>query len=229
MRSARLGLLIVGLVASACNSSTTPSTTTTTTTATTTTTTTTNFSLALAGPSVLTGLRQRSQVAATITLDDGTTQDVTRTTTWTSSNPAIAVLTSSGVLTTIMPGTTQVIGTYQSTTDSFSLDVSPVTTTFQGTLASSDGKNGTFTIIVSGAVAPTSTPISAPVSGSVRIPGSTINLTGFFESANGALTFSGVELPYQFSGAVADGVLTATFTAPDGVTGVISSVTMTQS
>jgi hypothetical protein len=226
MRSARLGLLLVGLVASACNSSTTPSTTTTTTA--TTTTTTTNFVLAVAGPSVLTGLRQRSQIAATITLDDGTTQDVTKTTRWTSSNPAVAVLTASGVLTTIMPGSTQVIGTYQSTTDSFSLDVSPVATTFQGTLASSDGRNGTFTIIVGGAVAPTSTAISAPVSGSVRIPGSTINVTGFFESANGALTLSGVEVTYQFSGAVTDGVLTATFTAPDGVTGVITSVTKTQ-
>jgi hypothetical protein len=167
-------------------------------------------------------------MAATITLDDGTTQDVTKTTRWTSSNPAVAALTSSGVLTTIMPGNTQVIGTYQSTTESFSLDVSPVTTTFQGTLAGSDGRNGTFTVIVSGAVAPTSTAISAPVSGSVRIPGSTISVTGFFESANGALMFSGVEVPYQFSGAVTDGVLTASFTAPDAVTGVISSVTMTQ-
>jgi hypothetical protein len=226
MRAARLGLLLAGVLASGCGSSTTPSTTPTTTD--TTTTTTPNFTLALTGPSLLTGLRQRSQVTATITLDDASTQDVTKTTTWTSSNAAVAVVTPAGVITTITPGATRIIGTYQTTTNSVDLQVAPITTTFQGTLASSDGRNGTFTIIVNGAVAPTATAVSAVVSGSVQIPGSAVTVTGFFESATGALTLSGAEAPYRFSGTVIDAVLTGSFIGPDGVTGVIISKTTTE-
>ena len=227
MRAARLGLLLAGLLASACDSSTTPSTTGTTSD--TTTTTTPHFTMALTGPSVLTGLRQRSQATAIITFDDGTTQDVTKSATWTSSSSPVAVVTPSGVITTITPGTTRIISTYQTTTDSFDLQVAPITTTFRGTVTSSDGRSGTFSIIVSGAVTPTATAVSAPVSGSVQIPGSSITVSGFFQSATGALTLSGVEAPFNFAGTVVNNVLTGSFTGLNGVTGVIVSKTTTQS
>jgi hypothetical protein len=185
--------------------------------------------LAIGGQTTLTGLRQRSQLTATITLDDGTTQDVTKATRWTSTNTAVAVVTTSGVVTTITPGTTGLIGTYQSGTDSFVLLVSPVTTTFRGTLQGSDGRNGTFVLVVNGSVAPTSTTTTADVSGVFQIPGDTISVTGIFEATTGAVTFSGVGIAYRFSGTVANGVVTGLFTAFGEVTGVFSSVTTTQS
>jgi hypothetical protein len=167
-------------------------------------------------------------VTAIITFDDGTTQDVTKSATWMSSSVPVAVITPSGVITTITPGMTRIISTYQTTTESFDLQVAPITTTFQGTLAGSDGRNGTFSLIVSGTVAPTATAISAPVSGSVQIPGDSLAVTGFFESATGVLTLTGVGAPYNFSGTVTNAVLTGSFTGPNGVTGLFISKTTTQ-
>ena len=222
MRVLRLGVLAATLPFTACNSSTSPTTTTTTDT-TTSTTTTATYNLSVTGSSILTGLRARSQMTAMITNDDGTTQDVTASSTWLSSDASVATVTSQGVVTTIAPGATHLTAVYQTTTHGFDLVIAPVTTTFAGVLQSSDNRVGTFTVIVHSAVAPTPNAVSSQVTGTLRIQGDTITVTGFFESLTGAITFSGNETSYRFTGAVANGTLTATFTTPNEATGAITS------
>jgi hypothetical protein len=222
MRVARLSVLLVGFCATACHSSTSPTTATTTTT-----TTTTVTALAVSGSATLTGLQERSQMAAVITNSDGTTQDVTKNTIWQSSDPSVAVVTSNGVVTTVAPGATHLSAAYQTENQGFDINVAPVTTTFTGTLQGSDGRNGTFTVVVHSATDLTPNTISSDVSGSVQNQGAVTTVSGFFESLTGAITFTGNEVPYRFNGVVSNGSLNASFTAPDSVTGVMNSTQTT--
>jgi hypothetical protein len=224
MRVARPVLLLAGIVTVACHSSTTP-----TPTATTTTTTTTILSLAVSGSSTLTGLRARSQMSAIITNTDGTTQDVTKTSIWQASDPSVGAISADGVLTTVAPGSVHLSAAYQTINQGFDINVVPVTTIFTGTLQSSDGRNGTFTVVVHSATDVTPNSVSSQVTGTLLIQGNTITVSGFFESLTGAITFSGVEVPLRFNGVVSNGVLTANFTGPNGVTGVIASTSTTVS
>ena len=105
--------------------------------------------------------------------------------------------------------------------------LSLLTTTFTGPLQSSDGRNGTFTIVVHSATDLTPNTISSEVSGSLQVQGAVITVSGFFESLTGAMTFTGNEVPYRFSGAVSNGSLNASFTAPNSVTGVVTSTQTT--
>jgi hypothetical protein len=166
---------------------------------------------------------------ATIINDDGTTQDVTGTSTWLSSDTSVATVTSKGVVITIAPGATHLTAVYQTTTQGFDIGVAPVTTTFVGLLQSSDNRNGTFTVIVHSAIDPTPNAVSSQVSGTLQIQGATVVVSGLFESLSGAISLTGTEIPYRFDGVVANGVLTANFTAPDGVSGVIASTSTTVS
>src|SRR5262245_36357878 len=172
MRGARLCMVLAGLAAAACHSSTSPTTTTATTT-----TTTTIVDLAVSGSPTLTGLAERSQMSAVITNADGTTQDVTKNTIWQSSDPSVAVVTSNGVVTTVAPGSTHLSAAYQTENQGFNINVAPVTTTFMGPLQISDGRNGTFTVVVHSATDLTLNTISSEVSGSLQIQGSIITVT----------------------------------------------------
>lgn len=221
MRVARLSVLL-SLSAVACHSSTSPTTTTTTAT-----TTTTVVSLAVSGSATLTGLQERSQMSAVITNSDGTTQDVTKNTIWQSSDPSVAVVTTNGVVTTVAPGSMHLSAAYQTENEGFDINVVPVTTTFTGPLQSSDGRNGTFTVVVHSATDVTPNTISSEVGGALQIQGTVVTLSGFFESLTGAITFTGNEVPYRFNGVVSNGSLAASFTAPNSVTGVITSTQTT--
>ena len=53
-----------------------------------------------------------AQFTCTATFADGTTQDVTRTATWVSFNPAIATVSSTGLVTAVATGTAVVKATY---------------------------------------------------------------------------------------------------------------------
>lgn len=223
MRVARPSLLLAGIVTVGCHSSTTPTPTTTTTT------TTTIVSLAITGLSTLTGLRERSQMSAIVTNADGTTQDVTKTSIWQASDPSVAAITADGVVTTVAPGPVHLSAAYQTINQGFDINVVPVTTTFTGVLQSTDGRNGTFTVVVHSATDVTPNSVSSQVTGTLRIQGNTIAVSGFFESLTGAITFSGAEVPLRFNGVVSNGSLTATFTGPNDVTGVIASTSTTVS
>ncbi len=166
-------------------------------------------------------------MSAIITNDDGTTQDVTKTSIWQASDPSVAAITADGVLTTVAPGSVHLSAAYQTTNQGFDINVVPVTTTFTGALQSSDGRNGTFTVVVHSATDPTPNAVSSQVTGTLQVQGSTITVNGFFEALTGAITFSGAEAPYRFNGVVSNGTLTANFTAPNDVTGVIASTSTT--
>lgn len=168
-------------------------------------------------------------MTAIVTNDDGTTQDVTKSSTWLSSDTSVAVVTSNGVVTTVAPGATHLTAVYQTTTQGFDIAVAPITSTFTGALQGSDNRNGTFVVVVHGAIDPTTNPVSAQVTGTLRIQDDTIAVTGFFESLTGAIMFSGSEVAYRFDGVITNGALTAGFTAPNDVSGVIASTSTTVS
>ena len=69
-------------------------------------------SMLVYGPNSI-GSAQNFQMSAIISLKGGATQDVTSAAAWQSSNAAVATVSSSGVLTTVAPGTTTISATYQ--------------------------------------------------------------------------------------------------------------------
>ena len=66
-----------------------------------------------------------SQLQATLTLSDGTTQDVTTTATWSSPQPAIATVNAQGFVTATGKGTGQVSAAYQALSSNSSITVGP--------------------------------------------------------------------------------------------------------
>jgi len=71
------------------------------------------MSVAVIGPTLQVGAT--GQFRATATLSDGTTQDVTSASTWTSSATSVATVTAAGVVTALTPGATTITATYQGT------------------------------------------------------------------------------------------------------------------
>jgi uncharacterized protein YjdB len=66
-----------------------------------------------------------SQYAAVANLSNGTTENVTTTATWTSSNPDIATVSASGVVTAMAEGTVAISATFDSVTGSAQAAVLP--------------------------------------------------------------------------------------------------------
>ena len=87
----------VAVFAAACGQSTTTASTVT--------------AVAVTGTTPTTGTT--SQFKATATMGDGTTQDVTSSATWQSSNNAVVTVTQSGAVTALGLGTVTVQATYQ--------------------------------------------------------------------------------------------------------------------
>ena len=79
-------------------------------------------SLAVSGAATVTAGTSH-QLAATATMSDGTTKDVTGSVVWASSNPTIATITSSGLVAAIAAGTAQITATLGSVVGTFSLTV----------------------------------------------------------------------------------------------------------
>jgi Big-like domain-containing protein len=106
MTALALVLLLAGFVA-ACSDSTTAASTVS--------------SIAVTG--TVPGIGGASQFTATATMSSGTTQDVTSLAAWTSSNPADAAVSSSGVVTGVAAGPAVINATYSSVTGSDSITV----------------------------------------------------------------------------------------------------------
>ena len=98
--------IVLTMFAAACGSSTSPSTVS---------------SVAVTGAVPAVGAQ--SQMVATATLSTGTTQDVTSSATWQSSNTAVATVTSSGLVTGVAAGAVQITATYQSVSGVDSLTI----------------------------------------------------------------------------------------------------------
>jgi hypothetical protein len=68
------------------------------------------------GATPLTGIGQKVQLTATATLVDGTSQNVTGTATWRSSNASVATVSSVGLVTALASGVATITATYQNQT-----------------------------------------------------------------------------------------------------------------
>jgi uncharacterized protein YjdB len=67
---------------------------------------------------------QTLQVLAIANMPDGSTQDVTARSTWSSSSSSVASVTSAGLVTAQQPGTTTITAAYQNWTSSGPINVS---------------------------------------------------------------------------------------------------------
>lgn len=135
-----------------------------------------------------------------------------------------------------------VTGAFISSCSGSSTPTSPSSeTAFQGTVAGTGGQSGTLTVTVRTVVAASSaaffrfpfiatlhaqTTGTVTATGSLRlIGGSTIPLTGTFDSSTKVLNLSGAG--FTFAGTLSGGVLSGTYTGPNGVSGGFSSLSTT--
>jgi hypothetical protein len=100
--------LIVGVAvfATACGSTTAPSSVT-----------------AITITGVAPAVGATTQFIATGTLSDGTTQDITATASWTSSDPSVATVSAGGAVTGVAAGTTSVFATVGTVSGSLQVTV----------------------------------------------------------------------------------------------------------
>lgn len=150
-----------------------------------------------ANPSVLVGSTQ--QFKAIGTYSDNSTQDLTGTATWISSNTNVANLSSTGLASGLMAGTTTISATSQSVSGSTALAVSvPLSPTITaqptGQLISS-GQAATLAVVVTGTSpfsyqwylglsGDTSSPVSGATFSSYTTPGLTVNTSNWVEVSN---------------------------------------------
>jgi len=106
------------MAAMACGGSSSPSPTTPTPS------TPTTSSIAVTGTASLAAIAQTSQLTATATLSNGTTQDVTALASWSSSNPAVATVSATGLVKATGLGTTTISAPYQGKTGTLLISVS---------------------------------------------------------------------------------------------------------
>jgi hypothetical protein len=187
-------------------------------------------SVAVKGNAALTAIGQMTQLNATATLSNGTTQDVTATASWQTSDPTVATVTG-GLVTGVNFGQVTITATYQggngmlavslqlnvtgtwkgNSADSagivqmtFVLLQTGVTATGTGTYTTNSGSGtGTFT----GTISPSSNTITFSIGGTAG--GCTFSVTG-----NGSVTGNSFGGTYtgtnSCSGPLAHGVLTLT-------------------
>jgi len=82
------------------------------------------ISIAISGTAALTAVGQTSPLTATATLTDGTTQNVTNSSTWVSSSSAVATVSGAGLVTAVAAGTATMTAAYQGKTGTLSITVS---------------------------------------------------------------------------------------------------------
>jgi hypothetical protein len=118
--------LVLGVLFSECSSS--PAAPTTPTTS----------SIAITGTVPAVG--QTSQLDAKATLSNGTSQDVTTTATWSSSNTAVATITTGGLLKVLQVGGAQITATYQGASGQFSVNLQVASITVTGSTSMFQGQ-----------------------------------------------------------------------------------------
>jgi bacterial leucyl aminopeptidase len=95
-------------------------------------------SIAVTGSAPLVG--QTAQFSAVASFSDGTTQSVTSVAAWQSSNPAVATVGSSGIVTGVAPGEVDITATYQSQSGRFHSTIATATFSLSGLIT--DGTSG---------------------------------------------------------------------------------------
>jgi uncharacterized protein YjdB len=84
-------------------------------------------SVSITGNPSLNGGNLTSQLIARATLSNGTLQDVSALATWSSSNPAAATVSATGLVTAVTLGTTTISAAYQGQTGTLSVSVLSLT------------------------------------------------------------------------------------------------------
>jgi trimeric autotransporter adhesin len=199
--SACVGLLAIA----ACHSATAPTATTTTTTGTTTTPTTPVVAQAvtIAGTTAFTAVGQTSQLTATTTGSDGSQQDVTSQSTWTSSNAAVATVSATGLMTAVSIGQCTITAVYQTVSGTATVTF-PVSLTgvWGGTGSDSTGASS-FTVVL------TQSSANLGVSGTVTFVSNGMPGSGTF---SGALSVYSPIVPFVISGTATSGSTTCNLT-----------------
>jgi hypothetical protein len=178
MRRPRLWLQVValGALAAACGQSTTPTPAPLAVT-----------SVAITGMLTLPAAGQTSQLVATATFADGTSQVVTNQATWQSLNPTVATVTTSGLVAALTYGTAVVTATFRGANGSGTVAIIlNMTGTWKGTatdsvesaqLTSVLTETGTTISGTATLVYTSGTQANGSFSGTVSNTGSTVNFT----------------------------------------------------
>jgi hypothetical protein len=186
--------------------------------------------VAISGAASLTTTGQTSQLSAMATLSDSTTQNVTSTATWQSSNSGVATISTGGLLTAIASGATTITATTQGKSGTFAVTVSipSAATTFQGTLVG--GQSGAVTFVIQAAIQPLGGTVNAQVTASSTLTlfssGGNVTLTGTFDTSSGTLNVSGGG--FVLTGTVSQGTISGTYTGPNGTRGGFAGLDATQ-
>jgi Big-like domain-containing protein len=96
-------------------------------------------SITVSGATSLTTAGQQGQLTATAHYSDGTTQDVTASATWQSSNGGIATVSASGAVTAVGSGTVTITVTYQGKSATFGVTITISTMSGSTLTATIDG------------------------------------------------------------------------------------------
>jgi len=224
-RRSRQWLPVVALsaLAAACGQATTPTPTPPAVT-----------SVAITGTLTLSAAGQTSQLVATATFVNGTSQVVTNQATWRSSNPTVATVTATGLIETLTYGTATVTATFQGVDDSETVTVAlNMTGTWKGTATDSVGtaqltsvltQAGTTISGTASLVYASGRQASGSFSGTVSSTGSTVNFTVTGTGSSGGLTctvtFTGV-------GQVSNITFTGTYGGTNSCSGPVTNGQMT--
>jgi Right handed beta helix region/Bacterial Ig-like domain (group 2) len=82
-------------------------------------------SLAVSGVTLLTALGSASQLTATVSLDGGSTQNVTAGAAWQTSSAAVVTVSTSGLITAVSAGAATITATYEGHTASTTVSIAP--------------------------------------------------------------------------------------------------------
>lgn len=199
------GLLLLAALSACGNKSTTVTSGSTTPT--------TLSSVAISGNTTFTDIGQNSQLTATATFSDGTTQNVTPQATWQSSSTIVATVSASGLLAVTGFGDATVQVTYQGKTATaqlhFNLDM---TGTWKGNASDSSGSSQITTTLTQNGTA---------FSGSINA----VNNLGVPTNGSFTGTITGSGVTATFSISASDSAQTCTLTVSG--TGQITKTTFT--
>jgi hypothetical protein len=192
-------------------------------------------SIAITGTALLTAVGQTSQLAATATLSDGTTQTVTSSAAWQSSDENVVTVSRTGLATAVGAGQTTIMATAQSKSATFAMNVSiaEATTTFHGTVAGGSGQSGTFMVRIqtgissSGGGGIVRTLASVGASGTLMLTGSGASaLAGTFDTLTKVMNLSGGG--FALTGTTGQGAASGTYTGPASTSGGFAGLDATR-
>jgi hypothetical protein len=222
-RVAHSALLILCFLAAACGQSTTPTPTPPAVT-----------SVAITGTLTLPAAGQTSQLVATATFANGTSQVVTNQATWQSSNPTVATVTTTGLVAALTYGTAVVTATFQGVNGSGTVTTTlNMTGTWKGTatdsvesaqLTSVLTQTGTTITGTASLVYTSGTQANGSFSGTVSSTGSTVDFTVTGTGSGGGQTCT---VSLTGVGQVSNITFTGTYGGTNSCSGQVTNGQMT--